>query len=422
VDTQGSSHAAAVYFGLQGFEVEDVEILPQPTVAKPARKVKVVTVRDLRDYHQCRKCRRRHQQGAFQESVPIMFRDSSLGDYVTMLKVYPWRVRCCGGTSREALPFEQVGFRTTTRFFERIAALCTRATVHEVAQMAELSWNTVFRMDKKAIELALGGQQPDLDGVRKIGVDEVSRTGGRRFFTIITDLESGRVIHIGDGKGKAAIQEFVDRLGPLRAKKIRVTASDLGYLKKLQDAFPNAVHVLDRFHTVKWMNDAVNEVRREVFGGAPDTEAGKTMKAKQWMLLSGRENLEHGDKLHLKKLMDLNQPLFQAYLLKEELRSILRHSWTYLGALRARLETWCTATIESNLEKLVIVGKRVRKNAEAIIAGYKEKVRQGLVEGTNSKIQRLRVQARGYRDKDYFKLKIFQKCSLPKNPWAEIVL
>jgi len=421
VNTQGSSHAAAVYFGLQGFEIEDVEILPRPTVGKPGRKAKVVTLRDVRGFHQCPKCGRRHRQGAFQESVPITFRDCSLGDHVTLLRVYPWRVQCCGGTSREALPFEQEGFRTTTRFFERIAALCTRATVHEVAQMADLSWDTVCRMDKKAIELALGGKEPDLDGVRKIGVDEVSRTGGRRFVTIVTDLESGRVIHVGDGKGKAAIQEFVDRLGA-RAKKIRVTTSDLGYLKKLQEAFPNAVHALDRFHTVKWMNDAVNEVRREVFGGAPDKEPGRTLKVKQWMLLSAREDLDHSDKLHLKKLMELNLPLYQAYLLKEELRSILRHPWTYLGALRTRLNSWCTATIESKVEKLAIVGNRVRKNVEAIIACFKEKVRQGLVEGTNSKIQRLRVQARGYRDKDYFKLKIFQRCSLPNNPWAEIVL
>lgn len=418
---QGSPNAGALYLGLQGFVPEDVEIRSWSPNGGKKRMIKMVTIRDQRGYHQCRICRRQHRRGLYQESEPIRFRDCSVGDYETWIEVYPWRIDCCGSTAREALPFEMEGFRMTIRFFDRIAALATRCTVYDVAKMARLSWDTVFRVDKRAIDLAMGGRQPSLDGVRKIGIDEVSRTGGRTYFTIVTDLETGCVVHIGDGKGEAAIEGFVRRLGK-QARRIKVTASDLGYLRKLQKAFPKAIHVLDRFHTVKWVNEALTKLRRKIFGGGPTSASGKDFKAKKWMLLSGRENLEHGQKLLLKKLMELNRPLYRAYLLKEELRSILRHSWTYLGALRRRLENWCRATMRSKLDPLKDVARRVRENAEAIIAVYQTGVRQGLIEGTNSKIQRLRIMARGYSDKEYFKLKIFQRCSLPSNPWSEIIL
>lgn len=418
---RGSPNADAVFFGLQGFRIDGVEIRQGPSGYGSGQQVKVVTLGDLRGYHQCRTCRRRHDVGAFQESEPVRFRDCSLGDYETWIEVYPWRVGCCGKVAREAFPFEMDGFRMTVRFFDRIAALCTRCTIYEVALMAGLSWDTVCRVDKLAIEMAMGGRQPSLEGVRKIGIDEVSRTGGHVYFTIVTDLETGKVVHIGDGKGSDAMDAFVERLGT-RADRIRVTASDLGYLEKLKKAFPDAIHVLDRFHIVQWANEALNKLRREIFGGGPKDETGKEFKAKKWMLLSGRENLQHGDKLLLRKLMDLNRPLYRAYLLKEELRGLFQHSWSYLGALRKRLANWCSATIRSGLETMQPVARRIRENTEAIVSGYAERVRVGLIEGTNSKIQKLRVMARGYRDHEYFKLKIFQRCSLPDNPWAATVL
>jgi transposase len=140
------------------------------------------------------------------------------------------------------------------------------------------------------------------------------------------------------------------------------------------------------------------------------------------MLLSARERLRHSDKLVLKQLMELNEPLYQAYLLKEQLRGILQHAWKYFGALRRRLEEWIEATRETGQQELRRIANRLEPHIESVIAGHRHQLRMGLVESVNSKIAALRVQARGYRDPEYFKLKIFQRCSLPDNPWAEIVL
>lgn len=409
----------AAYLRLQGFRVLTVEL--REARRGPSRQVKVLTLEARGGLHACGVCGRQ-TEGAYQETEPVYFRDNSLGDFETYLEVYPWRVVCCGGTHRESFRFEMPGHHMTRRFFERLAALCTRLPVSEVAQMAGLSWDTVARIDKRAIEFALGGRQPSLEGLRWVGIDEVSRTGGHDYFTIVTDLESERVVFIGDGKGEKGLKPFLEALGPRGRRRIRGTTSDLGYLPLLQKAFPKATHLLDRFHIVKWLNEAIKQLRRRIFGGAPRDATGRDLKVQQWLLLSAPENLEHKDKLRLAQLVTLNEPLYRAYLLKEQLRQMLHHPWRYTGALRRNLEAWYRWAVRSRLPEMVKVARRLRPYFDTVIAGFVHAVKLGLVEATNGKIARLRAAAHGFRDRAYFKLKIFQRCSLPDNPWARIVL
>lgn len=415
---QEQGDCVATYLGLQGFTVVAVERVEHPHRGL----VKVVRVERRDGQHECSECGRRQAAGLFVEQEPIRLRDCSIGDLETYIEVRPMRIGCCGATRVERLPFAAPGFRMTHRFFERIAALCTRMPVATVAQMAKLSWATVAKVDGRAIELGLGDRSAALEGLRWIGVDEVSRTGGHVYFTIVTNLKSGRVVWIGDGKGRKGLLPFLRALGRKGRRKLRGVVSDLGYRSIIADQLPHAVHVLDRFHIVQWVNEALNQIRRRLFSGAPRDEVGRTLKVKKWLLLSARENLKHKDKLLLTELMELNQPLYQAYLLKEQLRAVLRHPWKYIGVLRDRLHEWILGVFDTTLPELVRVAHRIANHLDAVIAGHEHDVPLGLCEAINGKIAVLRRQARGYRDAEYFKLKIFQRCSLPDNPWARIVL
>lgn len=288
--------------------------------------------------------------------------------------------------------------------------------------MARLSWATVAKIDGQAIALALGDRRHELDALRWIGVDEVSRTGGRVYFTIVTNLKTGRVVWIGDGKGRRGLLPFLRVLGAAGRRRLRGAVSDLGYQPVLARRLRHAVHILDRFHIIQWVNEALTQLRRRLFSGAPRDELGRTFKVKKWLLLSARENLAHRDKLLLSELMDQNRPLYQAYLLKEQLRGVLRHPWRYLGVLRDRLHEWIMAMLGTGQRELQRVARRLATHLDAVMAGHAYAVPLGLAESINSKIAALRFQARGYRDPEYFKLKILQRCSLPHNPWARIVL
>lgn len=406
-------------WGLQGFEVREVEIEEEGN-----RRVKVVRLRDLRKEHFCPCCGRGHKELAFQETEPRRWRDSSLGDFMTFVEIDPWRVFCCGGTHVESFPWEAPGHRMTRRFFERIAALCTRLPVSAVAHLSGLSWDTVTRVDKTAIRLAIGPDGPSLEGLRWIGVDEVSRTGGHVYFTVVTDLKSGHVVWIGDGKGEGALAAFFKLLGKKRCRKIVGVVSDLaaGFLAAIVNAVPHAIHVLDRFHIIQWVNEAINEIRRAQFGGAPADDLGRTLKVKKWLLLRAYEVLTLGQKRLLGRLLALNRTLQRAYLLKEQLRGVFHYPWVYLGALKRNLLAWCRMAIRSRLKPLAKIGYRLRENIDKVMAGFEHGIRLGLVEATSGKIAYLRRQAKGYRDPEYFKLKIYQRCSLAENPWAVAIL
>lgn len=408
----------AAYLGLQGFEVMSVEREDHGIRGQ----VKVVRVRRREGRHECPRCRRRHDARLFVERDPIRLRDCSIGDLETYVEVHPVRIACCGGTRVERLPFAMPGLRMTRRFFERLAALSTRLPVSAVAKMAKLSWATVAKVDMRAIEMGLGDRTAALQDLRWISVDEVSRTGGREYFTIVTNLMNGRVVWIGDGKGRRGLLPFLRALGAKGRRKLRGVVSDLGYLRVIAARLPRVVHILDRFHIVQWVNRALDDLRRRLFSAAPRDAIGSALKVKKWLLLSARENLEHRHKLLLNELMELNQPLYRGYLLKEQLRTILRHPWTYLRVMRARLHEWILAVFDAGLPEFRKVAHRLARHLDAIVAGHQYDVPLGLAESRNSQIAALRFQARGYRDPEYFKLKILQRCGMPHNPWARIVL
>ena len=292
----------AIYLGLQEFDVALMELED----TRRRGRIRVLSLARRSGKHRCPECGREHADALFEEAEAIRFRDCSLGDFETYLEVEPVRVACCAGTRTERLSFAMPGFRMTRRLFERIAALCTRLPIAVVAQMAKLSWATVAKVDGRAIEMALGDRPLDLQSLRWIGVDEVSWTGGRKYFTIVTDLRTGRVVWIGEGKGRKGLVPFLRALGAKGRRKLQGVVSDLGYQSIIASHLPRAAHVLDRFHIVQWVNDALTQLRRRLFSGSPQDDLGRTLKVKKWLLLSARENLVLKDRRMLDDLMELN--------------------------------------------------------------------------------------------------------------------
>lgn len=183
-----------------------------------------------------------------------------------------------------------------------------------------------------------------------------------------------------------------------------------------------AAHILDHFLIVQWVNEALTQLRGRLFSGTPKGKLGRTFKVKKWLLLSARARLKQKEKRLLAALMERNEPLYKAYLLKEQLRAILNYPWKYIGAMRTRLQKWMVEALGAGLEEFERVSVRLAEHIDAVIAGHQHDVPLGLAESVNSKIAVLRFQARGYSDPEYFKLKIFQRCSLTDNPWARIIL
>jgi transposase len=296
--------------------------------------------------------------------------------------------------------------RTYTHAFERYALELSKATtIQDAARHLDVSWDIIKDIQKRNLQRRFG--KPKLKNLKEIAIDEVAVGKGHRYFTLVLNLISGAVVYVGDGKGVAALAAFWPRLRAARAK-IRAVATDMGkpYLRAVRDHLPHAVHVLDHFHVIKLFNDKLSALRRELYHQAQSDHERKILKGTRWLLLKNPENLddEHNEFDRLMAALRLNQALAIAYYLKEDLRQI----WQQLDQRTARrvLKDWLARARVSGIRMLQQFADTLEEHQEGVLAYYDYPISTGPLEGLNNKIQTMKRQAYGFRDHEFFKLKI----------------
>ncbi len=249
--------------------------------------------------------------------------------------------------------------------------------------------------------------KPKLKNLKQIAIDEVAVGKGHHYFTLVLDLKSGAVVYVGDGKGVAALDAFWPRLRAARAK-IQAVATDMGkaYIRAVREHLPNAVHVFDHFHVIKLFNDKLSAFRRELYRQTQNDQQRRLLKGTRWLLLKNPENLDDGrnELDRLLAALRLNQPLAVAYYLKEDLRQI----WQQPDQRTARrvLKDWLARARASGIPMLLQFADTLEEHQDGVLAYYDYPISTGPLEGINNKIQTMKRQAYGFRDLEFFKLKI----------------
>jgi transposase len=356
----------------------------------------------------CPDCRSRHiiRYG----SKRRVFKTLPVGRRPVELEVTIPRLACqdCGAVRQVELEFADPK-KHYTHSLERYAAeLCRVMTIQEVAKLTGLSWDTVKEIDKAWLRRQYG--KIKWKQVRYLALDEVYLGKKRKFITIAMDLETGRVLHIGKGKGKDALKGLWRRLKRAKAK-IQAVATDMasGYMAAVLEHLPKADLVLDHFHLVKWFNDKLTGLRRQLYQQA--NEMGKeVLKGSRWLLLKAPENLKsHEDtkkdeRVRLQEALELNEPLARAYYMKERLR-VLFDCGTMERA-GAELDDWIRQARTSDIAILQQAARKLLLWKPFILNWYKHPISTGKLEVTNRKIGLLQRQACGYRDEEYLNLRI----------------
>jgi transposase len=169
----------------------------------------------------------------------------------------------------------------------------------------------------------------------------------------------------------------------------------------------DAIHVFDHFHVIKLFNDKLSELRRDLYREATDQLHKDILKGTRWLLLKNPENLDgrRGERERLDEALRINQPLAVAYYLKEDLRQI----WLQENKATARrvLQDWVRRAEASGIRILQRFAATLALHAPGILAYYDCPISTGRLEGTNTKIQLMKRQAYGFRDHEFFKLKIY---------------
>lgn len=314
----------------------------------------------------------------------------------------------CGAIRQAVLDFADPK-KQYTRSLERfVIDLCRVMTLSDVATLTGLSWDTVKDINKGYLKNKY--QSVSLKDVRYMAIDEVYLGRKRKFITIAMDLETGCIIHVGQGKGKEALKRFWKRLKRCQAKILAV-ATDMasGYMAAVMEHLPDADLVLDHFHLVKWFNDKLSLLRRQLYHQA-DVLGKDVLKGSRYLLLKAPENLkEHVDtskdeRARLQAALKLNQPLATAYYMKERLR--LLFDCPDKQRAEQELGAWIEEAQSSAIGILVEAARKLRGWKAFILNWYKHRISTGKLEVMNRKIGMLQRQACGYRDEEYLKLRI----------------
>ena len=339
-------------------------------------------------------------------TVTREFKSLPMGNRPITLRMTVQRIRCnhCGCTIQEHIPFAWAKCQYTKRLAVYIQSLCQYMTIKAVADHLGMSWNTVKEINKEYLRRKYG--KPGLDGLKYIGIDEFAVKKGHVYMTIVADLESGQVVYVGDGKGKDALDGFWKRLSRSKCD-IKAVSTDLSgaFISAVREHLPDATLVFDHFHVVKLANDALDKVRIDTYKELDSKEKSSAIKGLRWILLGNGERLKSESAAdRLDQALKVNANLATSYYLKEELRRV----WNQNGKEQAEvvLFNWIKEARGSGIRHMTRLADTIEQHMDGLLAYYDYKISSGKVEGINNKIKTIKRQAFGFRDSDYFKLRI----------------
>jgi transposase len=317
------------------------------------------------------------------------------------------RVQCvaCGCLRRIRLGIA-ASQRGHTYAFERFVLALTKVmTLKDVSRLTGIGWDCAKDILKR--HLARRFAHRPLGKLRYIAIDEISVRKGHKYLTLVMDLQSGAVVFVGEGKGAEALVPFWQALHRTRANILAVaTDMSAAYIGAVLANLSGVSLVFDHFHVVKLMNEALTEVRRNLYHELRDVMGKKVLKGSRWILLKNPENLrpERDEAKHLQEALRFNEPLATSYYMKEDLRQIW--SQESKGEAKASLDTWISRALASGIGPLMRIGKTLSAYAFGILNWYDHPISSGPMEGTNNKIKVMKRMAYGYRDMEFFKLRI----------------
>jgi len=335
----------------------------------------IVRVRPSWRKPRCSGCEK-HRPGYDHRDTPVRWVHLGIGATRIILEYTQRRVECPDCKVRvELVPWARADSRFTRPFEEMTAYLAQITNKTEVSKMMGISWRTVGNIVARIVAERLDPER--LDGLVRIGIDELSFRKRHRYITTVVDHDKHRIVWAAEGKNSETLDAFFDELGEERAGKIEIVTIDMSaaFIKSIKAKVPKAQIVFDLFHVLK-----------------------------------------------LAAIQKHNAPIYRAYLLKESLAAVFEEA--SVDAAEKELERWLSWASRSRLKPFVTTAKTIRRHKDSILAYVETKLTNGIVEGFNNKLRMIVNRAFGFHSADALKGMLFLCCggvtvnpALP-GPWC----
>jgi transposase len=350
----------------------------------------------------CGRCGRR-SPGYDQGEGRRRWRALDLGELRSFVEADAPRVNCSEhGPTVIQMPWARHAAGHTRAFDDTVAWLAVHTSKTAIVEMLRIAWATVGAIVNRVVDEARAAVDP-FDGLRRIGIDEISYKRGHRYLTIVVDHDTGRLVWAAKGHDKKTLEGFFDLLGEERCAQVRLVSCDAA--EWISDVVAlrceNATVCLDAFHLVKWVTEALDQVRRDTWNDARragmNTHA-RDLKHARYALWKNPEDLTARQEAKLAWVAKVNQRLYRAYLLKEQFRAII----AVKGQRSLKmLKAWLAWTARSRIPAFVHLGRRIRKNLAGIEAALLHDLSNALIESTNTKLRLLTRVAYGFKEPEH---------------------
>jgi transposase len=320
------------------------------------------------------------------------------------------RVDCatCGVTV-ERVPWARGKSRLTTSFRWFLARWAKRLSWDEVAALFHTTWKNVFQSVKHAVFWGIVHQE--LGSIEAIGVDEIQWRRGHSYLTLVYQIEEGmkRLLWVAPERTEQSLRGFFQTLDVEVRQSIHFVCSDMWqpYLNVVAEQLKHAVHVLDRFHIMKKMNEAIDEVRRGEAARLERDGYEPVLKHSRWCLLKRPENRTEKETVKLSELLQYNLQSVRSHLLREDFQRF----WEYTspGWAVKFLDQWCTRTLRSKIEPMKKMARSLRDHRDLILNWFRARgtVSAGAVEGLNNKAKLTTRKAYGFRTYEAIEIALY---------------
>jgi transposase len=376
--------------GLQRAVVEGVEVGDDGTI--------VVSVRPkAKERDRCPHCRRRCAGYDWGEGRR-RWRALDLGTTFAYLEGWAPRVTCKQhGVVVAAVPWARHDAGFTRAFEDQVAWLAVRTNKTAVAELMRIAWRTVGWICERVMAEQRAARDL-LAGLERIGIDEISIRKGQRYLTVIVDHDSGRLVWAAAGRDKQTVTRFLDLLGDERCQQLKLVSCDMAswITGPISERCPNATVCYDPFHLIKLATDALDDIRREVWNEARRAghkQLAAELKGARFVLWKNPGNLTEPQQLKLAHVQQLNQRLYRAYLLAQQLRQIYR---VPAGQAIELLDAWLRWARRCRLKPFVKLARTITEQRDGIEAAITHGLSNARVEQVNTQLRLIIRRAFGF--------------------------
>jgi transposase len=334
-------------------------------------------------------------------SCPRRWRDLPLCGWSVFFWYCPKEILCpTHGRIQEMIPWAEPYARITYRFEYALLVYCQLMTQKAAANLLHVPTSTLSDLLHQSITRLRDGHR--IRGLKSIGIDEISYCKGYKYATVVYDLDRSCVVWVGKGKGRETIDIFFEeKLSAYQKEKMQWASCDMSeaYMGAIKDHCPDAKLVLDRFHIVKAINSAVDEVRKEQWRDA-NARDRKILKGLRWLLFKRSSNRSKEDASTLKALQKGNRRIYRAWFLKDQFEQF----WDFKAPLAAEkfLKDWITSALRTRLEPMKKLARTLSKYSAEIVSFIQTRLTNAVSEGLNRIIKIIKNRASGFRTLEAF--------------------